>query len=214
MVPKEAQPMTAQEELEQMQRELSAREAHFRDTLEFALDHCDAAIASSAVLGSLGALVQDQADAEAAQMARTGILALIYKGPKERAAAHAWHAHQEGCKPDEHAIDIVDLAREVARTARLYRLTHEQLVTGDAALEAFYSDYLAPRFGPRSPTVKELRESFEKLGLSKSKGGITIAGVVARIIHEGRLMGAHTDDPSKTLRRVDRVLARLANPVK
>jgi hypothetical protein len=39
----------------------------------------------------------------------------------------------------------VDLAREVARTARLYRLNHVQLVTGEAALEAFRSDYLMPR---------------------------------------------------------------------
>lgn len=197
-----------------MQRDLAAREAHLRHALEFALDHCDATIASGAILGSLSALVRDQGDAEAVQMAQAGILALIYKGPRERAAAHAWHAHQEGCKPDEHAIDIVDLAREVARTARLYRLTHEQLVTGDAALEAFYSDYLVPRFGPRSPTAKELRKSFEKFGLPKSKGGLTVAGVVARILHEGRLLGAHTDDLSNTLRRVDSVLARLANPVK
>lgn len=150
--------MTAEEELEQMQRDLAAREAHLRHALEFALDHRDATIASGAILGSLSALVRHHGDAEAVQMAEAGILALIYKGPRERAAAHAWHAHQEGCKPDEHAIDIVDLAREVARTARLYRLTHEQLVTGDAALEAFYSDYLVPRFGPRSPTAKDLRK--------------------------------------------------------
>jgi len=89
--------MTAEEELEQMQRELAAREAQLRYALEFALDHCDAPIASSAILGSLSTLVRNKADAEAAQMVQTGMLALIYKAPTEQAAAHAWHAQQEGC---------------------------------------------------------------------------------------------------------------------
>jgi hypothetical protein len=204
----------AEEELEQMQRELAAREAQLRYALEFALDHCDAPIASSAILGSLSTLVRDKADAEAAQMVKTGILALIYKAPREQAAAHACHAQQEGCKPNEDAIDIVDLAREVARAGRLYRLTHDQLVAGDAALVAFHCDYLVARFAERAPTLNKVRELFALLDRPKAKGGLTVAGVVARIVHERRLLGAHTDDLSTTLRRVDRVLARLANPVK
>jgi len=205
---------TVEEELEQMLRELAGREAQLRYALEFALEHCDAPMASGPILGSLSVLVRDAADAEAAQMAQAGILALIYKGPNERAAAHAWHAQQEGCKSDEQAIEIVDLAREVARTARLYRLNDTQLVTGDAALEAFRSDYLMPRFGARSPVQEKVREWFARIGSPKRKGGLTIAGVVARIIHDGRLLGAHTHDLSNTLRRVDRVLGRLAKPVK
>jgi hypothetical protein len=69
-------------------------------------------------------------------------------------------------------------------------------------------------FGQRTPAQEKVREWFAKIGAPKAKGGLTIAGIVARIIHDGRLLGAYTHDLSNTLRRVDRVLRRLANPVK
>jgi hypothetical protein len=187
-----------------------AREAHLRSALKFALEHNDAQTTSGAIIGALASVVEDDGDAEALQMAKDAITALVNRSPREREAAGAWHSLRDGYDPEQGAIAIVDLARQVARTAQMFRLSGTQVPTGSAAIEAFRTDLVA-RFGESVPSVAQLQEWFEKINEPLTSGGLAVTGIVARVMQHGRLMGAGSD-LDKTRKRVDRVLSRLPNP--
>ncbi len=201
------------EQLDETLRVGVARDAHLRRALEFALEQSNAPVGSLAMLGALGALVDDADDVEAFEMAQCAILALVRKRPLDTDVAHAWHALRHGRDPNQDAITIVDLARRVEWTAEMYQKSGTLLPTGVAAVEAFRADYLVKRFGESVPGAKRLHELFAKLDQPRSSGGLTITGVVARIVDEARLVGARGKF-ANTLRRVDRVLGRRANPPK
>lgn len=187
------------------------RDAQLRSALEFALAHSDAESATTALIGALGALIEDQADAQAFEMAQSGILALVRRGPRERDAARVWHAQRHGFDPELDAVAIVDLCEAVERAAYLYnyKSAGELFKTGDAAIDLLRAG-LVERFGTTVPGTADLVQWFSRLGIPKSQGGLTTAGIAARIIHEGRLLGDRRDTLDNTLSRVDRVLSRLA----
>jgi hypothetical protein len=200
--------------LENMLRELAMREAQLAYALDFALDHVDTPVGSSPILGAVATLVKDADDAHSFDMFRTGLIGLIYNSNQEREAARIWHARRKGLDPDQDGIAIVDLAKEVARTGRLYRATTPLFPTGSAAIDEFRSDYLVRHFGQRLAGLASLEDWFARLGKPKSRNGLAISGVVANIVHEARFFGSRGDDRSKTLRRINRILRRLPNPLK
>lgn len=195
-------------------RDIASREAQLRSALDFGLGHVDAPLGSSTMLGAAATLVKDARDAQSFDMFRTGLIGLIYKSDLEREAARIWHARREGLDPDQDGIAIVDLAKEVARTGRLYRAAPPLFPIGSAAIDAFRNDYLVTTFGEKLASLKMLEDWFARLGKPKAKNGLTISGVVASIVHEARLFGSRGDDRSKTLRRVNQILRRLPNPVR
>lgn len=187
-----------------------AREAHLREALKFALEHSDAETTSGAIIGALASVAEDAGDAEALQMAEDAITALVNRSPREREAAHAWHALRDGYDPEQGAIAIVDLARAVARTAQMLRSSATQVPSGSAAIEAFRADLIA-RFGEVVPSTTELEAWFTKIDEPLTSGGLTITGVVARVMQHGRILGA-SGDLNRNRKRVDRILSRLPNP--
>src|SRR6188768_3524519 len=121
--------------IEAMLRGVAGREARLRNTLDFGLDHVDAPAASSAILGAVATLVESASDAHLFDMFQTGLLGLVYKSDQQREAARVWHAKRDGLDPDQDGIGIVDLAKEVARTGLLYRMTAPLSPTGSAAIK-------------------------------------------------------------------------------
>ncbi len=201
-----------QEEVETEQDLLASRERQLTRALQHALDHFSTSDGSGATLGALASLIEDERDAEAFEMARTAVLALVHRKPQAKEAASIWYVRRDGLDPDQDPVGVVELARLVARTATMYRAGEGigLATVGAAAVDAFRDD-LVSRFGDTVPPSSRLEEWFSKIGQAKRRGGLTVAGIVARIIHEGRLMGAHTGNLSKTLRRVDRILGRVAS---
>lgn len=204
---------TEVEDLKRQVESRTAREDQLRFALAMGLAHSHPNTTSGAVFSALATLTEDIVDREALEMLNTGIQALVHKVPSQREAAHRWHAQREGCDPDRDAITIVDLARGVAHAKRMYMSSEPNFWTGAAAVEEFREECLVPRFGERSPSIAELKSWFELVDLPKRRGGLRVAGVVARIIHDAKLLGAR-GALGKTVKRVDRVLKRLANPVK
>jgi hypothetical protein len=161
------------------------------------------------LIGALATLVADHEDAAAFEMARAGIHALIRKHPDDRKVAQTWHAVSVGCDPNQDAIAIVDLAEEVERTAVLFTASNPPFSpTGTAAIATFRLQYLVERFGNGVPSEQMLMAWFSKHKDPHSSGGVTTAGIVARIVHHARLFGARGTDTERTRKRVDRVLAR------
>lgn len=187
-----------------------AREDRLRAALMFALQS-PGSTASGAVIGVFAAEIENADDVAAVRMLQDAMTAFVNGSPRETQAVHSWHAQRDGYDPEQDAIVIVDLARHAARTAQLSRLSGTQFHTGVAGIEAFRAD-LVDRFGESVPEVAELQKCFAKVGESRTSGGLTITGVVARIIHVGRLLGDSGQDLDKTRKRVDRVLSRLPNP--
>lgn len=201
----------AREPTADVQRML-AREAHIRAALKFSLDHSEGLTTSGAIFGSLATVVEDATDAKALQMLRDALTALMGRTPREVKAVHAWHALRDGYDPEQDAIAIVDLARQVARTAQMFKSPNMLVPAGTAALMALRTE-LVDEFGERIPSLELLQVWFTKYNKQRAKGCLTLTGVVAHIIHEGRLFGARGKNFDKTRKRVDRVLQRHPYPL-
>jgi hypothetical protein len=191
-------------ELEKILRIAKDNEAVLRRSLDAALEVEAAGRACNAILGALGVLVKDRIDAAALEMAQTGISALVTKFQGPRDTARRWHAQRRGFKPEQQPIAIFDLVQEVRRTAHLFQLSAMPFATGVDAIEEFRRQYLKEQFGTRIPSTADLAKWFAKLDEPKVKGGLTHAGIAARILCEGRHLGAR--DLRGTLARVTRTL--------
>jgi hypothetical protein len=106
-------------------------------------------------------------------------------------------------------FSIVDLAGGIEKAAYLYRRTDQCLESKGPAVMQQLRDYLRLRFGEGIPSLDELQEWVQSTVQSARKNRFTTSGIVVRIVHQARLFGARGAF-TKTLRRVDRVLARAA----
>lgn len=65
---------------------------------------------------------------------------------------------------------------------------------------------LVSEYGDAVPSVEDLDDWLGRWSRRGARGKLTTAGIVARIIHRGRLVGARGENESKTLRRVTEAL--------
>jgi len=197
------------------------RDAQLRHALDLGLKHVGARACVEALLGALATLRQDEADEHAFEMAEIAIMALVHKNPAARDAAGRWHAQHRGCQPNELMIEVIDLQRQVQIVRRLY-LRQEPRIwicvgpahspsyptqpIGVSALAEFRSEYLVPRYGKASPSVKTMKAWFDLVDKPRSSRGLTVRGVVARILHRVRPQKLKRTTLETTVHRVDRVL--------
>jgi hypothetical protein len=208
--------------LEVMLRGVAAREAQLRKALDFGLQHVDAPAGSGAVLSALATLRSDTVDDQLLAMAETVLQGLVHRNPAARQAAQRWYAQRQGCSPDGDAAEILQVEAEVKAAINLYRRSdgrvgvvvdsagsrsYVTVPVGPEAIEAFRSDYLSPRFGEHAASVRQLRKWFGKLDQSRLGGGLSVSGIVARILHRGRRATTKRPSQKETVNRVDRVLA-------
>jgi hypothetical protein len=79
---------------------------------------------------------------------------------------------------------------------------------GRVAVQQF-RDQLVQQFGENIPPLDDLEDWISNHGPTSARGRTTTTGIVARIMHNGRLLGARGNF-EKTLKRVDNALARQA----
>lgn len=200
----------ATEQVNDTQRML-AREVHIRATLKVALEQSGGPTATGAIVASLATIVEDAADAKALRMLRDAMTALMNRTPREVDAVREWHARRDGHDPEQDAVAIVDLARLVARTAQMFKSPNMLVPPGTAAVVALRTE-LVEEFGEGIPSLDLLQGWFTKYSKQRAQGCLTLTGVVAHILHEGRLFGARGKNFDRTRKRVDRVLQRHPNP--
>jgi hypothetical protein len=189
-------------ELQKILRIARENEAQLRRVLDAALEAEGARLACTAILGAFGVLVKDRIDAAALEMAQTGMSALVTKFQGPRDAVRRWHAQRDGFDPEKQGIVIFDLVQEVSRTAHLFQLP--AMPFGVDAIKEFRRGYLKEHFGKRFPSTADLTKWFTKLGQAKVKGGLTPVGIAARILCQGRHLGARNLEA--TVMRVTQVL--------
>lgn len=210
------------EEADARSQSIKLNDAQLGYALDFALDHAETPAGSGAVLGSLATLRRDTIDDELLEMAKTVVLGLVQRDPAARQAAQRWRAQRLGCNPDGDAAEILDLESQLLATLNLYRrtdgrlgivvesagsLSYPTVPIGAEAIEAFRADYLVPRFGEHAASARLLRKWFDKLDQPKASGGLSLLGIVARVLHLGRRGNPKRPSLEKTVQRVDRVLA-------
>lgn len=203
-------------------RNFSEADLRFRSMLE----HCLASTPAGAGLAPFAAVggvadFDDPSDCAAFEMARTAVAALLTGDEELREAARKWHAQRLGCDGDRDVTDMLLLARAVEITAAILRepLTYRardeagavvelpMTKTGRAAVQEFRAS-LVRHFGSTVPSVDDLTDWLARHSPKKGKGKLVTAGIVARIVHRGRILNAHTDDEGRTLRRVTMALKR------
>lgn len=190
---------------------LAMAERQLRFALEHALECTPQTMGLSPVLGAIATLIDfdDPIDSVAYDMLATALFALAMRHEAARGKVNAWHTFRSGgseSNPD--AMAIRDIAAAVEKTAGLYSLRLEWLDDKGRAVVEHLRESLVRRFSESVPSVDDLEEWISKYAHRGARGQLTNEGIVAKIVHRGRLLGAHTEDESTTLRRVDRVLAR------
>jgi len=189
----------------------SLAERHFRAAIEFALAHTPSTEGVSPIFGAAAAIAdfEDPTDRAALEMMSTAMAALVTRNLPDRASVRAWQAFRVGgseSNPD--AIAIRDIAAAMQRTVNLYRRREKWLIDKGRVVVMRLRRYLARQFGEGVPDIDTLEDWVSRHAHKSARGKLTTAGIVARIIHRGRILGARGRDESVTLRRVDRVLAR------
>lgn len=187
-----------------------AYEQNLRTALESALANSDPNVhASFFIRGALASLVYDWADAIAVEMAGVAIEALVAKSPDARQPVGEWHAQRHGCSdPNSDALVILDVASAVERTAYLYPVDPPSMPEVGARVVADLRTFLVGQLGPGVPAADDLENWIRRHSHKGARGKLTTAGIVAKIVHRGRLLGARGEDEQKTLRRVTMVMTR------
>jgi hypothetical protein len=173
-------------------------------------NHSDVPIAD-ALWAALGTVVDpdDAIESRALEVIKVGLDALLSKRSGARSAVSEWHAFRHRCTgADSDALAILEIAEAVQRAAWLYsQRSPPFLDSGPAAVERLCG-FLARRFGQTVPGTRDVEPWIAAHSPKGVRGKLTTAGIVARIVHRGRLLGARGNDEGRTLRRVTMVLNR------
>jgi hypothetical protein len=178
----------------------------------------------SPLLGGIAALlaVDDPKDWAAFEMARTAILALLTRSAEQRSAVADWDAHRHGCTGAGSDVRaFIEIATAVERAAHFYATRYYYACqgkngavakralteTGRAVVKRLHV-FFVRQFGPTIPGVEDLEDWIARHAKEGARGKLTTAGIVAKIVHRGRLLGARGEDEAKTLRRVTMALSR------
>jgi hypothetical protein len=191
-------------------RNRDAAEGTLRSLVEGALvNSAPDAPTSMLIVASLSVLAREDDERLAVEMAKTAIDALVGVNPEARRRVREWDAHRRACDDlDSNALKLLHMAQDVETAALLYRVTEPRFVhKGRAAVERL-RDQLVKRLGATVPDVDELEDWIGRCAPKAGRGKLTTAGIVTRIVHRGRLLGARGEDEQKTLKRVDNVLSR------
>jgi hypothetical protein len=156
--------------------------------------------------------VADPIERAAYEQAMNGIIALVTKHRAALTNARDWSARRRGYDdPDSQALAVVEIAGHVAVAAWLRKRVGE--ATWGTAPNTAGADLhacLVARHGTRVPSAEDLTEWIDRHGEHAARGVLTTGGIVARIVHRAKLLGARGSDESKTLQRVDKILSRHA----
>jgi hypothetical protein len=161
----------------------------------------------------------DRGNRAAYEMAMTGIIALVTKDPGRMATVRAWDAHRRRVDPERGAVDILEIRDAVAVAVHFHKHRDDPPYPppyrGGKPYEKLAQDgpknlreRLAARFGESVPNVDDLTDWIGRHANKSVRGKLTTAGIVARIVHRGQLLGARGTDEQKTLERVTKVLTR------
>lgn len=149
---------------------------------------------------------------EAYTMAYNAIRWLILKEPTGLESARRWLAQVQGFSgPDSDAAVIVQIEWQV-RVALDIRCGDGTFGEPTEAVKQLRAA-LVSRFSDSNsiPSETELADWLERHAPSRARGKITTAGIVARIVHRGRLLGARGTE-QKTLERVTKALDPKRHP--
>jgi hypothetical protein len=147
---------------------------------------------------------------EAFTMAYNAIRALVLKEPGGLEGARRWSAWVSGFKSvdsDARKIVWIEWAVRIALDIR-----HGDGTFGDRASAA--SDLragLVSRFGEQVPSANDLEGWLDRHAPKRARGKVTTAGIVAHIVHEGRLLGT-AKSYQAALDRVTKDLDRKRHP--
>ena len=148
---------------------------------------------------------------EAFTMAHNAIRWLILREPGGLEDARRWLAWKMGFNsPDSDAVTIVQIEWHV-RMALGMRRGEGRWGDPEKAPEWLHRALLH-RFEAKSiPSVESLASWLDRHAERHARGKITTAGIVAKIVHEGRLLGARLSE-QRTRERVTKALDRKRHP--
>lgn len=157
---------------------------------------------------ALYSAVEDWWGVVAYEMAMTGIRALVTADVATRRGVREWHERRSGTN-EPGPLAVLDAARLVDLAAHFYPSREDRLKTKGPEAVAWLRTRLVERFGPAAavPSAGELEDWISRHAAKRARGKLTTAGIVARIVHAGRLPGA-SSSPDETLQRVTKVLKR------
>ena len=193
------------------------RDARLRATLLRLLADQPEVPAWQLVEGALATLIDlnDRDDCLAFDMVRVAIAALAWRSLVARKAVLDWHTRRHRADGDSAPLAMVEMARAVDLAAALYPLHSTFLPTGSAAVAQLRAG-LVRRYGERNILpLARLEDMLQRHSPKKAVGRITTAGIVAKILFEGQLLGersagAKGRGEEDTLDRVSHALTRHA----
>ena len=173
------------------------------------LKNCGPEVTAHVVMGSFACAMDftDPVECAAYKMAETAVLAIAKKDEPARAAVRSWDAQRRGCTSMD-TLSILQIAEAVQVAVYLYHCSKDPIEPKGRAAIAALQTFISRRFGSNA-SLEDLEDLIGRHAPKHTRGKVTTAGVVARIVHGDRLLGARGKNESKTLRRVDRDLSRL-----
>lgn len=157
----------------------------------------------------------DDAGGQAAlRLACGSIRVLLAPGKYDEALVLKLDAIAHGFSVDATAIAIVELAEMVERSVGFrgckigVPFDHPTTTVAEQTPSNF-RNWLAKRYGQeRVPTVEEIAGMLDRHTDKRARGKLTTAGIVARILGHGNLLGANVGGAKAMLHRVDKALKR------
>jgi hypothetical protein len=117
------------------------------------------------------------------------------------------------CDAESPALQILDIADAVEIAVHLRRKQddHHYAKIAPNAVKSLRAG-LVERWGEGIPSEEDLEDWIDRHAEKRARGMLTTAGIVARIVFRGRLLGARLkgsaeDSERRTLSRVDRILS-------
>jgi|ERR1019366_2298373 hypothetical protein len=149
---------------------------------------------------------------EAFTMATNAIRWLILKEPGGLESARRWMAWVSGFKaPDSDAAMICRIEFAVRCAVQVRHGTGTFGEPKDAA-KNFYEGLVAAFPGSSTlPGADEIQGWLDQHSARSRKGKVTTAGIVAKIVHRGKLLGARLSE-QRTLERVTKALSHKRHP--
>ena len=154
---------------------------------------------------------------EAFTLAHNAIIALVQKDPEALKGARRWFAWPRGFDgPDSDALAIVRIEHMVKVAIEIRNAGHMKWGNPQNAARNLHA-VLVASFQDQSknktlPSVEDLDDWLARHAPRHVRGKLTTAGIVAEIVHVGRLFGRSSEDRQQTREKVAKALDRRRHP--